>query len=304
MMVLSGGTGTPKLLWGLKELLAPDELTVVVNTAEDVWVSGGFVCPDIDTVLYLFSDRLDTSRWWGVRDDTFNTADVLRGLGLEEPLRIGDVDRATHLARAKMLDEGLTLTQATLELCRAMGVQERVLPMCDEPVSTMLETSEGRMHFQQFWVVRKGEPDVLSVSHEGLDEARLTPEIEEALRENEWVLIGPSNPITSVRPIIGVAGMMQHLLRKKVLAVSPIIGGRAVSGPAEKLMRACGLEPSSLSVSRLYEDFLDLFIIDSRDDVHPSQFAMDTVRVDTLMSGREESISLAMRVLELMEEVG
>ncbi|KUK04511.1 2-phospho-L-lactate transferase [Methermicoccus shengliensis] len=304
MMVLSGGTGTPKLLWGLKELLAPDELTVVVNTAEDVWVSGGLVCPDIDTVLYLFSDRLDTSRWWGVRNDTFSTADALRGLGMEEPLRIGDIDRATHLARAKMLGEGLTLTQATLELCHAMGVQERVLPMCDEPVSTMLETSEGRMHFQQFWVVRKGEPDVLSVSHEGLEGAHLTREVGEALRENEWVVIGPSNPITSIRPILGVGGMRRYLSRKRVLAISPIIGGRAVSGPAEKLMRACGLEPSSLGVSQLYEDFLDLFIIDHRDDVHPSQFAVDTVRADTLMSSKHKSISLATRVLELMEEVG
>lgn len=284
--------------------MAPDELTVVVNTAEDVWVSGGLVCPDIDTVLYLFSDRLDTSRWWGVRNDTFNTADALRGLGVEEPLRIGDIDRAMHLARAKMLGEGLTLTQATLELCRAMGVQERVLPMCDEPVSTMLETSEGKMHFQQFWVVRKGEPDVLSVSHEGLEGAHLTPEIEEALHENEWVLIGPSNPITSIRPILGVAEMMRHLSRKKVLAISPIIGGRAVSGPAEKLMRACGLEPSSLGVSQLYGEFLDLFIIDCRDDVPPSQFAVDTVRADTLMSSKDKSISLATRVLELMEEVG
>lgn len=304
MLVLSGGTGTPKLLMGLSELVPPELLTVVVNTAEDVWVSGGLVCPDIDTVLYLLCGRLDTSKWWGVKDDTFNTATALRELGMSEMLRIGDKDRATHLARAEMLSEGLSLTGATLRLGTMLGVPQRVLPMCNEPVSTMLDTSEGRLHFQQFWVEMGGEPEVFSVEHVGLDKARITPEIERASSTSAWVLIGPSNPITSIRPIIGVDGMKRVLARKKVLAVSPFIGRRAVSGPAEKLMRACGLEPSSLGVAQLYEDFLDVLIIDERDDLPLSSFPVDTVRADTLMSSKEKSTELARLALDIMGEVG
>ncbi len=304
MIALSGGTGTPKLLMGLSELLPPEELTVVVNTAEDVWVSGGLVCPDIDTVLYLLSGRLDTSRWWGVKDDTFNTATALRELGINEVLRIGDVDRATQLARAGMLEQKLTLTQATLRMCSVMGVPQCVLPMCDEPVSTMLETSEGRLHFQQFWVEMKGEPDVSSVEHVGLGRTHTTPEIERASYDSEWMLIGPSNPITSIRPIIGVGGMDALLASRKVMAISPFIGKRAVSGPAAKLMRACGLESSSLGVAQLYEDFLDIFIIDERDDATLSDFPVDTVRADTLIPSKEKSVELARYALSIVGEVG
>jgi len=182
-----------------------------------------------------------------------------------------------------------------------MGIKQTVLPMCDEKVDTYVETPEGRMHFQEFWVGRRGEPTVLGVYHEGIESAKPTYQILKAFRRTKCVVIGPSNPITSIGPILKVKGMRALVKKRTSIAISPLIGRKAVSGPAEKLMKACGVEPSSVGVSQLYEDIADFFVVDVRDETKSGEFAIDVVRMDTMMVSKERSISLAREILSILE---
>jgi len=302
MIILSGGTGTPKLLDGLKEILPSEEMTVIVNTAEDLWVSGNLISPDLDTILYLFSDQIDRKKWWGIKDDTFKTYEHMLELGVKECMKLGDKDRTTHIIRSNLLRSGVSLTDATLKLASIFGINTKILPMSDDPVSTYIETSEGIMHFQNFWVGRHGEPDVLGVDVRGVTEASISQKVLEALEKDDNVLIGPSNPITSIGPIISLPGMKDMLKNKNVVAISPIIGNAPVSGPAGKLMEACGLEVSSMGVAEYYQDFLDVFVFDERD--RADEFAFEklgchAVRADTLMTSTEKSKELAEIVVRL-----
>jgi LPPG:FO 2-phospho-L-lactate transferase len=296
MIIFSGGTGTPKLLNGLRKVVPEENLTVVVNTAEDLWVSGNLVTPDIDTVLYLLSNRIDTSKWWGVADDSFRTHELMKSLGHSEKMMLGDLDRATHIMRSEQLRAGKTLSEATMELARSFGISSNVLPMSDDPVSTMIVTPDGAMHYQDFWLGNHGKPGVLDVYHDGVDAASISPAVLEALENDDEVLLGPSNPITSIGPILAIPGMREILQKKKVIAVSPIIGNGPVSGPAGKLMNARGMNVSSLAVAQLYQDFLDVFIIDERDSIDESAFDELDCRVicaDTLMKNVDVSASLS-----------
>jgi len=300
VIVLSGGTGTPKLLQGLRKLVPDEEITVIVNTAEDIVISEAFVSPDIDTVLYLFSGSLDVQKWWGIRNDTFHTNKALKELGYSEKLMLGDADRATCIFRSQFLREGKSLTEATLQLCKSLRVKARILPMCDEKVDTMISTPEGVMHFQNFWVGKKGVPDVLDVKIEGIKNAKPTKEVIEVLDSQDCVIIGPSNPITSIGPILALQGMREILARKKVIAVSPVIGHSPVSGPADKLMAACGFEVSSRGVAKCYGDILDFMVIDEKDTADEANFDMKTVKFDTMMTSVEKSEALAKRIITLL----
>jgi len=304
MIVLSGGTGTPKLLEGLRKLIPDEEITVIVNTAEDIMISGNLVSPDVDTVLYLFSDQLDDAKWWGVRDDTFHTHKFLKKMGINEKLMIGDADRATHILRSELMRKGARLTEATSQLSTSFRIRARVLPMCDEKIDTLITTPQGEMHFQDFWVGARGEPDVLDVNIKGLKKAKVTVEVIEALGSDDNVLIGPSNPITSIGPILALEGMRKLLSEKKVIAVTPIIGEKPVSGPAGKLMRAQGYPVSSKGVAQCYGDILDLMVIDEKDCAAVDRdFPVNTARFDTMMTSVEKSEALARRMLELFEEL-
>ncbi|WMW24124.1 2-phospho-L-lactate transferase [Methanolobus sediminis] len=301
MIIFSGGTGTPKLLNGLREVYPEEKITVVVNTAEDIWVSGNLITPDIDTVLYLLSGRLDTSKWWGVKDDTYRTHGAMKELGYDEVMMLGDIDRATHIMRSDLIRSGLTLTEATIGLSKSFGVKANVFPMSDDPVSSMINTPEEKMHFQDFWVGKHGEPEVLEVCQEGIEKASISPAVVEALEREDNVLIGPSNPITSIGPIIELPGMRDILKEKKVIAVSPIIGTEPVSGPAGKLMTARGIEVSSYGVASYYSDFLDHLIIDERDPIDVGRFSelgCSVSRTDTLMKTVGISRNLAETVLK------
>ncbi|WP_342306020.1 2-phospho-L-lactate transferase [Methanolobus sp. ZRKC5] len=301
MIIFSGGTGTPKLLNGLREVIPEEEITVVVNTAEDIWLSGNLITPDIDTVLYLLSGRLDTTRWWGVKDDTYRTHEVMKTLGHNEFMMLGDLDRATHIMRSDLIRSGMTLTEAITQLCRSFGVKAKVLPMSNDPVSSMISTPEGKMHFQDFWVGKHGEPDVLEICQEGIENASISPAVLEALENEDEVLIGPSNPITSIGPIIELPGMRDILKNKKVIAVSPIIGTEPVSGPATKLMAARGIEVSSTGVASYYSDFLEHMVLDKRDTADEKRFtdlACDVSRTDTLMKSVSVSSNLSRHILE------
>jgi LPPG:FO 2-phospho-L-lactate transferase len=292
---LSGGTGTPKLLRGMQRLVDRHEISVVVNTAEDIWISGNHISPDLDTVMYLFAGILDTDTWWGIRNDTFTTHEETTRLGFDEFIRIGDRDRAVHIARGGMLRDGMRLTNTTKILCDRFGVRENVLPMTDTEVTTFIQTELGLIHFQEYWVRAKGALEIQKVVRRCTDPPVATGEVLAAIEASDSVVIGPSNPVTSILPILECDGMRSALKKKVVIAISPFIGDRPVSGPAAALMQAYGLVPSSQGTFSCYEGVLDLFVQDIRDPVDVS----GSFRFDTLMTDEDKSISLAKEILRL-----
>ena len=296
--VFSGGTGTPKLLQGLKELT--DDLTIIVNTAEDVWVSGNKVCPDIDSVIYAIAEVIDDEKWWGIKNDTFLTHKRLKELGFEEPMAIGDLDRATHIIRSEMLREGCSLTEATRRLKDAFGISASILPMCEEDVSTIVVTDKGKIHFQEFWIKYKGELEVFDVIFKGIERAKATKEVLRTLKNCSGIVIGPSNPITSILPIISVKGIKEMLFNKKVIAISPIIGNKPVSGPAAKLMKAKGYEVSPLGVAEVYRDFLDVLVVDNA-DIGIKSKEIQIVPFKTIMECKDDAVELSKFVLSLFD---
>jgi LPPG:FO 2-phospho-L-lactate transferase len=294
---LSGGTGTPKLLRGMLDLLEERDIAVIVNTAEDIWLSGNHLSPDVDTVMYLVAGVLNTDRWWGIRDDTYITHDLLARLGIEEFIAVGDRDRAVHVARGEMLRGGMRLTAATKALCERLGVRATVLPMTDSPVTTYVKTRQGEMHFQEYWVKHRGALAIEGVVRRSREPPVATPEVIAAIEASDAVVIGPSNPVTSISPILECAGVREALRRhRRVIAVSPFIGDAPVSGPAAALMRASGREPSSVGTYGLYEDFVDVFIQDIRDPVEIE----GALRLDTLMVYRGKSLDLAKSIVTLI----
>ncbi|WP_424356952.1 2-phospho-L-lactate transferase [Methanocella sp. MCL-LM] len=290
--VLSGGTGTPKLLRGFKD---SEDLAVVVNTAEDIYASGNKITPDIDSVIYTIAGVIDDEKWWGIRGDTFNTYNALKAMGHYEELMIGDKDRATHIIRTELLRYGSTLTEATLELCDEFEIKTRVLPMSEEDVTTVVSTPEGDMHFQDFWITFRGEPEVKDVRLLGA--LKPTDEVMDVLGMSENIIIGPSNPITSIGPILALEGVKDALQVKFVVAVSPFIGDKPISGPAAKLMKAKGFEPSTRGVAECYKDVVDVFIMDQRDNTDLSGYDFEVDKFDTLMTNTEKSKALADFVL-------
>ena len=299
MIVLSGGTGTPKLLAGMRKVIPEEEITVIVNTAEDTWVSGNLVCPDLDTVLYLFADTIDAAKWWGVRDDTFATHESLREIGHHEIMRIGDKDRATHILRSDLIRKGYSLTEAIRELAHSFGIKATILPMTDHEVATQITTPEGDMHFQEYWITHGGDPDVLGVEIHNIEDAAPSDAVLSAFDNDDSVLIGPSNPITSIGPIIKLPGLREILRKKRVVAVSPIIGSAPVSGPAGRLIQAYGYEVSPAGVLECYRDFLDVFVIDKADaDIDIKIGGVEILFADTMMTSVDKSMALSRIVLD------
>ncbi|MCS7122178.1 MAG: 2-phospho-L-lactate transferase [Archaeoglobaceae archaeon] len=297
MLILSGGTGTPKLLIGLKEV---SDFWVVVNTAEDVWISGNKICPDVDSVIYALAEIIDEERWWGIKGDTFTTHEYLKKLGLDEIMKIGDKDRATHILRSEMLRKGLSLCEVTTKLAKAYGVQKEIYPMCEEEVSTTILTPEGEMHFQDFWVKNKGLPEVIDVYFKNIEKAKIPEVVRKKLEKEDEVLIGPSNPITSILPILSVENFREILKDKKVVAISPIIGNKPVSGPAAKFMRAKGFEVSPLGVFKLYNDFLDVLVVDESDAKLESEKIVST---KTIMKNKMDAVKLSEFILKIFDRL-
>ncbi|MDZ7746331.1 MAG: 2-phospho-L-lactate transferase [Halobacteriales archaeon] len=325
---LAGGTGTPKLLHGAAATFPPAETPVVANTGDDVEIAGHIVCPDLDTQLFADAGELDTETWWGIADETTATHDALHefaeraGLGTEprylpsdaqtagrrlarwrrfsgvgEFMLIGDRDRAIHLTRTGRLDEGDTLTEATDILCEALGVERTILPMSDDPVATIIHTPEGEQHFQEWWVANGGEPAVEEVEFRGATEAGPTPEVLDALAEP--VVIGPSNPVTSLGPMLAMESFRDALDSTPVVAVSPFVEDEVFSGPAGKLMAATGRDPSTAGVAEVY-DFADAFVLDTEDETDLSR---PTVRTDTTLDTPGDSARVARAVERALGEV-
>jgi len=294
---LSGGTGTPKLLRGMQKVMDRQDIAAVVNTAEDIWISGNHISPDIDTVMYLFSGILNTDTWWGIKNDTFTSHDEIGRLGFDEFIAIGDRDRAVQIARGNLLRAGMRLTEITRTLCDHLGVREQVLPMTDTEVTTQVRTDRGLIHFQDYWVRAKGQTSVQGIVRTHTKPPVATPEVLSAIAGSDAVVIGPSNPITSISPILECGGLKDAIKDKFVIAVSPFIGNAPVSGPAGALMQATGWAPTSQGTLDCYGGLVDLFIQDIRDTVTVN----DAIRLDTLMTDEKKSVDLAQEILKLVK---
>ncbi len=273
-------------------------MTVIANTGDDIWISGNLVCPDLDTVIYTTAGIV-SERWWGINGDTFRTHERLASLGQKEALIIGELDRAIHIFRSDLLRRGATLTDATHTICASLELAAKILPMTDDFVPTTIVTDKGEMHIQDFLVKYQQAP---SVSQVRCRPGKMTKEVETALEECRSVVIGPSNPISSIGPILNVNGMRKILKDRFVIAVSPIIRSEPISGPAGKFMESRGLPVSSLGVTEFYSDFLDALIVDHRDDISQSDLpdGIELFRADTIMYGIEQSKKLATEIVRIL----
>ena len=307
ILALTGGTGGAKLIEGLAAQLDADELTIVCNTADDTRVHGLYVSPDLDTIIYTLAGMVDPDKGWGVKDDTFAALKQLGHLGGETWFKLGDRDLALHIRRTQLISEGMTLSEVTDQLRRAVGVKARILPMSDERVETRVDTPQGEISFQEFFVKEHWAREVTGIHFSGVEQSRPAPGVLDAMRRAEAVIICPSNPITSIGPILAVPGIRSALaeLGLPIVGVSPLIGATAVSGPAHKLMKACGYAPSALGVARYYEDLLDrLFIATEDQDVASSieDLSIATVCTEIRMTSAEDKRRLAAEVLASLEK--
>lgn len=298
-VAMAGGVGAARFLQGLLEVVSPEDLTVIVNTGDDFEIYGLYVSPDLDIITYTLAGLVDEGKGWGIKGDTFGFLDMLSRYGYETWFRIGDRDLATHLHRTMLLRRGLRLSQVTADICHRLGVQVRILPMSDDPVRTMIRTEAGIMHFQEYLVKRGAKDAVLGVDFLGAKEAKPSPGVLEAIEEAYGIIVCPSNPIVSIGAILSIYGIRQALRRTRapVVAISPIIMGAPVKGPADKLMRGLGFEVSAFSVASLYSDFLDTFIIDFRDSMLAKriegELGIKVIVTDTLMTSLEAKKRLA-----------
>jgi LPPG:FO 2-phospho-L-lactate transferase len=325
---LSGGTGTPKLLAGSDVVFPPEETTVVGNTGDDVELGGLLVCPDLDTVLFLDGGVLDQETWWGIADDTAETHEFVHEIadragldagpqylpdevqtagreiarwrrfsGVGEFMHIGDRDRAVHLTRISLIDEGRSLTEVMEILADAFGLERTLLPMSDDPVATLVHTPGGRMHFQEYWVAHEGRPTVDGVEFRGAENATATAEVMAALAEP--VVIGPSNPVTSIGPMLAVDGIERALAETSVVAISPFVEDEVFSGPAADLMAGVGQDPSTAGVAEAYP-FADAFVLDEADG---TDLDRPVVRTDTSMDDDGDAARVARAVTDALETV-
>ncbi|TXS95896.1 2-phospho-L-lactate transferase [Parahaliea maris] len=307
MLALSGGVGGAKLALGLARELAPESLAVVVNTADDFRYHGLTISPDIDTLLYTLSGRSNRAQGWGLEGETWLVRDALEQLGADTWFQLGDRDIATHLLRSGRLAAGDTLSEVTASLARAMGIAVQVLPMSDQSVSTVVHSDEGDLAFQEYFVRRRCEPRVTGFSFRGQAEARPAPALQALLDSGQVsaVVICPSNPFVSVDPVLGIPGLWRQLagLGVPVIAVSPIIGGRAVKGPAAKMMAELGLPVDAAAVVRHYSEhypgLVTEFVLDTEDAALASELEQSTVLCNTLMQTLDDKRALARFVLQL-----
>lgn len=302
IVALTGGTGGAKLIEGLAAVTDPAQLTVVCNTGDDCVFHGLHISPDIDTITYTLAGLSDTERGWGIRGDTFVALEQLRRLGSDVWFNLGDKDLATHITRTRLLGEGRNLSEITEQIRTALGVAARILPMSDDRVETRVQVSTGEISFQEFFVRERWAPEVLALRFAGAEQSRPAPGVLEAICDAETIIICPSNPVTSIGPILAVPGIRAALERSQasVVGVSPLIGARAVSGPAHKLMRASGWQASALGVAQIYRGFLDKLLIAGQDEVRAAEIqslGIETRCADIRMGSLADKKRLAGEVL-------
>ena len=300
--VLSGGTGGAKFVDGLSQVVSPEELTIIVNTGDDLLWWGLYVSPDIDSITYALAGLLSRERGWGVRGDTFFCLQHMGQLGQPIWFHTGDRDLAVHILRSKLLAEGKTLSEVTGEICGKLGVKARLLPMSNSRVETRVGTPVGELSFEEYFIERWYQDPVESVRFAGAADAEPAPGVMDAILGADIVLLAPSNPVTSIGPILAVPGIHDALRRTQgsIAAISPIVAGEAVSGPAGILMASQGLPVSVAGVAQAYHDFLDLLVIDVRDAQAAEGLRQSGLRVHvakTVMRTPEDKAELAAEVL-------
>jgi LPPG:FO 2-phospho-L-lactate transferase len=299
---LAGGVGASKLLLGLYEVMDPRDLTIIVNAGDDMVLHGLKISPDLDIVTYTLAGIVDPTKGWGFRGETFNALKRLARYGRASWFNLGDRDLATHIHRTAMLAEGKSLSQAAESIRIALGVKSRILPMCDDPVPTIIESNEGPLHFQEYLVKLRAEPVVEGIRFAGVESAHPAPGVLEAISTAGRVLICPSNPLISIGPILAVPHVRDHLRanKEKVFAVCPIVGGKSLKGPSDKMLTQLGHESTALGVAKLYADFTGTFVIDPTDKSQSAAISVLGMRVavlPTVMKTRAQKRKLARALL-------
>jgi LPPG:FO 2-phospho-L-lactate transferase len=304
---LAGGVGGSKLALGLYRVMNPADLTLIVNTGDDIVMHGLHVSPDPDIIMYTLAGVVNEEHGWGIRNETFHLADGLKRYGRPTWFNLGDRDLATHVHRSALLKEGATLSESIDAIRKSLGVSARILPMSDEPVPTMLDTGEGTLHLQDYLVRRRCEPVLRGISFEGVESARPAPGVLEAIADAEGIVICPSNPLISIGPILAVPGVREALRRRRedVVAICPLVGGKSLKGPSDKMMAQLGNEVSPVGVASLYRDFCGTMMIDDADEAStPAIKALDmrpVVRA-TVMRSVGDKERLAREVLALFAQ--
>jgi LPPG:FO 2-phospho-L-lactate transferase len=301
---LAGGVGASKLLLGLYEVMNPTDLTIIVNTGDDILLHGLKISPDLDIVTYTLAGVVDQKKGWGLRNETFHALKHLAAYGRPNWFNLGDRDLATHIHRTALLAEGKTLTQTADSIRQALGVKSRILPMSNDPIPTMIDSNEGELHFQEYLVKRRAEPVVKGIRFVGAESASPAPGVLEALREADRILICPSNPLISIGPILAVPQVRDELRaqKQKVIAVCPIVAGKSLKGPSDKMLSQLGHSPTALGVAKLYDDFTATFIIDPADKSQAPAIAalgMKVAVLPTVMETRAQKRKLAHTLISL-----
>ncbi|MDQ3972443.1 MAG: 2-phospho-L-lactate transferase [Thermoproteota archaeon] len=294
--VLAGGTGSVKIVRGFASELGED-LTIVSNVGDNIWLHGLYICPDLDTVLYGLAGIL-SEKGWGIKDDSFSFLDQMEKLQQDVWFKLGDRDIATHLLRTALIKQGRNLTEITDWMTKKFSVPEKIFPATDSQLETIIVTDQGPMHIQEFWVKHHGNPQVRDIRYNGAENSIANPDLLNSLKNSELIVIAPANPISSINPIMKVREIGEVLarLRKKVIAVSPLIGERAISGPAVKYMKAMNLTNSPLGVAAFYSDMVGNFIIDSHDSTMSSKISsldMNVFQTDIIMKDSRDEKRLS-----------
>jgi LPPG:FO 2-phospho-L-lactate transferase len=307
VVLLVGGVGGAKLALGLARVLPPEALTIIVNTGDDFNHLGLHISPDVDTVMYTLASLVNPKTGWGVTDDSLHAMRMVRRYGGPDWFSLGDKDIGTHLMRTQLLGEGLTLTEVTGELCSSLGVDHRLLPMSDDPVRTVLDTDQGPLNFQEYFVRERWQPVVRDIRFEGSENAKPSEAVIAALEQASMIVIGPSNPFLSIDPILSVPGIRERIEGASVprVAISPIIAGKAVKGPTAKMMVELGIDVSPLGVIDHYRNLLDGIILDKADSKLRDKIestGIQTSAQQILMETQNDKIRLAVTLLHWVEE--
>jgi LPPG:FO 2-phospho-L-lactate transferase len=300
---LAGGVGAARFLSGLVKLVKEDDLTIVVNTGDDIELFGLHISPDIDIVSYTLAGVVDEEKGWGIKGDTFHCINAVKKLHGEAWFNLGDVDLATHLFRTGLLGKGLKLSEATALITKSLGLKVKILPMTDDKFETKILTREGLIHFEEYFVKNGCQDTVLGVEFVGADVAQPVGGVVESIWDSDLVVVCPSNPVVSIGTILSVNGIREALRETDArrVAVSPIVAGAPIKGPADKLLRALGLEVSAFSVAKFYADFLDVFVIDAADAKEKGrieQLGIEVKVVNTVMRSLDDKVALARAVLD------
>ena len=299
--ILAGGTGSVKLVRGITS--QTNDVTVISNVGDNYWLYGLYICPDIDTILYGLADLLDYERGWGVKKDTFGFLRQMEILGEESWFRVGDRDAATHLIRTNMLKNGKNLSDITQWMCEKLAIETRVLPITDNTLETRITSNGENLHLQEFWVKHRGKGEIEGIQYIGADKARPLPSAVNAIQDSELVIIAPGNPLTSIGPMINIKGIRKELSKnkRKVVAVCPIIGDKAISGPAGDYMKAAGIEVSAFGVAQMYADVCSKIVIDTKDKAQAKKIeSLDLKVFDTKikMQNKQSEETLAAFILK------